>query len=96
MGLVAAFHKPALRVSPQGSYLTPHVRPFDVQVAYPGVSLKVLRVFKCRTIDSKSWLVADMRLQCYTSEWAAYAFYALLVGIFYVIGFPLGEFFRHP
>ncbi len=32
-------------------------------MAYPGVSLKVLRVFQCRTIDGVSYLEADMRLQ---------------------------------
>jgi hypothetical protein len=32
-------------------------------LAYPGVSLKVLRIFKCRNIDGQSYLEADMRLQ---------------------------------
>lgn len=32
-------------------------------LAYPGVSIKVLRVFKCRGIDGMSYLEADMRLQ---------------------------------
>jgi hypothetical protein len=32
-------------------------------LAYPGVSLKVLRVFKCRDIAGVSYLEADMRLQ---------------------------------
>ena len=38
----------------------------------PGVALKVMRVFKCRYIEGQYWLEADMRLQCYTSEWAGY------------------------
>jgi len=32
-------------------------------VAYPGVSLKVLRMFQCRTVDGVSYLEADMRLR---------------------------------
>ncbi len=57
-------------------------------VAYPGVALKVLRMFRCREVDGVSWLAADMRLQCYTSEWFGYALYAFVVGVVYVIGLP--------
>ena len=32
-------------------------------VAYPGVSLKVMRLFQCRTIDGVSYLEADMLLK---------------------------------
>jgi hypothetical protein len=32
-------------------------------LAYPGVSLKVLRVFKCVDVEGTSYLVADMRLK---------------------------------
>ena len=39
-------------------------------IAYPGVALKVMQMFSCRHIDGTYWLVADMRLQCFTSEWA--------------------------
>ena len=61
-------------------------------LAYPGVSLKVLRVFKCREVGGKYWLVADMRLQCFTGQWAGYAAYALLVCVVYVVGLPLGTY----
>ncbi len=37
-------------------------------LAYPGVSLKVLRVFKCRKIAGVSYLEADMRLQVRAGE----------------------------
>jgi hypothetical protein len=40
-------------------------------IAYPGVSLKVLRLFKCREIEGVWWLAADMRLRCYGSCGAA-------------------------
>ena len=39
-------------------------------VAYPGVALKIMRMFKCRLIEGQYWLEADMRLLCYTGEWA--------------------------
>ena len=42
------------------------------RVATAGVALKVMRMFKCRLIEGQYWLEADMRLQCYTSEWAGY------------------------
>ena len=37
-----------------------------------GVSLKIMRMFRCVEVEGVSWLAADMRLQCYTSEWIAY------------------------
>jgi hypothetical protein len=46
-------------------------------------------MFSCRKIDKEYWLNADMRLQCYTSQWAGYAFYAVLMGVVYIVGFPL-------
>ena len=41
-------------------------------VAYPGVALNVMRMFHCVQVNSQYFLVADMRLQCYTSQWAGY------------------------
>ncbi len=60
-------------------------------LAYPGVSLKVLRLFKCRKVEGEWWLEADMRMQCYNGHWAGYALYGLLVAIVYIVGLPLGE-----
>jgi hypothetical protein len=59
-------------------------------VAYPGVSLKVLRLFKCREIEGEWWLAADMRLRCYDGRWGAsgFALYALVVAVVYVAGLP--------
>ena len=34
-----------------------------------GVSLKIMRLFRCESIEGTAWLAADMRLQCYTGEW---------------------------
>ena len=37
-----------------------------------GVSLKIMRLFRCVEIDGVFWLAADMRLQCYTGQWTGY------------------------
>ena len=58
-------------------------------LAYPGIALKILQAFKCQEIDGVSWLVADMRLQCYTAQWAGIAAYAGVYGLTYVVGLPL-------
>ena len=31
-----------------------------------------MQTFRCINVDGVYWLQADMRLQCYTSEWAGY------------------------
>jgi hypothetical protein len=56
---------------------------------YPGVSLTLLRMFKCRFVDGRYWLAADMRLECFTSEWAGFAVYALVMCVVYVVGLPV-------
>jgi hypothetical protein len=58
-------------------------------LAYPGVSLKILRMFNCTHIEDGWYLAADMRLRCYDGRWAGYAIYALTMFGLYVIGFPL-------
>jgi hypothetical protein len=57
-------------------------------VAYPGVSLKVLRLFKCREIEGVWWLAADMRLRCYDGRWAGFAIYGLMMAVLYIVGLP--------
>jgi hypothetical protein len=57
-------------------------------VAYPGVSLKVLRLFKCRNIEGEWWLAADMRLRCYDGRWAGFALYGLVMAVLYIVGLP--------
>jgi hypothetical protein len=58
-------------------------------VAYPGVSLKIMRLFKCRKIDDMWWLAADMRLRCYDGRWAGYAVYGVVMSALYVFGLPV-------
>jgi hypothetical protein len=52
------------------------------------VSLKVLRLFKCRNIEGEWWLAADMRLRCYDGRWAGFAIYGLIMAAVYVVGLP--------
>ena len=58
-------------------------------VAYPSVSLKVFRVFKCVRVEGVWYMAADMRLRCFTGRWYTYATYASVMGAVYVFGFPL-------
>eukprot|EP00935_MAST-01C_sp_MAST-1C-sp1_P001397 g1397.t1 len=70
--------------------------------AYPIVAVKVVRLFGCHTITevinstsvpeelaTRTYLRTDYSLECYTSEWNAWAAYASVWIVFYVIGFPL-------
>jgi hypothetical protein len=52
------------------------------------VSLKVLRLFKCREIEGVWWLAADMRLRCYDGRWAGFAIYGLIMAALYIVGLP--------
>jgi hypothetical protein len=57
-------------------------------IAYPGVSLKALRLFKRRNIEGVYWLAADMRLRCYDGRWAGFAIYGVIMAVLYVVGLP--------
>ena len=65
-----------------------HVFMFLV-IAYPGVCVKLLRTYKCLEVDGVWYLQADMRLQCYNSEWVGVALYAAIMVALYTVGFPL-------
>ena len=58
-------------------------------VAYPGISLMIMRTFKCVEVEGEWWLVADMRLQCYTGQWWSYATYAAVMAALYTAGLPV-------
>ena len=59
-------------------------------IAYPSVSTKILRLYNCRLVEGEYWLVADMRLQCFSAEWLAYAVYGAVMCVLYVGGLPCG------
>ena len=59
-------------------------------IAYPSVSTKIMRLYNCRLVEGHYWLVADMRLQCFTGQWLAYAVYGAIMCVLYVGGLPFG------
>jgi hypothetical protein len=61
-------------------------------VAYPSVSVKILRLFNCVKVEGHYWLDADMALQCFTLQYWGYALYALTMVVVFVVGLPLGIF----
>jgi hypothetical protein len=58
-------------------------------IAYPSISVKIFRLFRCISVEGKYWLVADMRLQCFTGRWTAFAAYGALMALLYVVGLPV-------
>ena len=48
------------------------VSVLDCGFPMAGVALKIMQMFRCLEVDGVYWLQADMRLQCYTSQWAGY------------------------
>jgi len=48
----------------------------------------VLRLYNCTEIGDHWYLTYDVRLRCYTAEWALYAAIGVPVVIMYVFGIP--------
>ena len=69
-----------------------HVVSMLLFIGYPSISVKAMQVFHCVDVDATSYLVVDMRLQCYTARWSLYALYSVIMFAVYVIGFPLAIF----
>jgi F0F1-type ATP synthase membrane subunit b/b' len=55
-------------------------------IIYPSLCNILLAVFKCREIEERWWMTADLSLECYTSDWLDQA----MVGIFGILAFPIG------
>ena len=53
-----------------------------------GVALKIMQLYRC--VEGRYWLGVDMRLECYTAEWFAFAIYGAVCGVVFIVGFPLG------
>lgn len=58
-------------------------------LCYPGISVRAMRVFKCRLIDDEHYLAADLRIHCYDAEWSAYASAAAVVLFSYTLALPI-------
>ena len=55
---------------------------------YPGLGVRIFSVFKCRTVEERSYLMADFSQPCYEGGHLAMAVFAVLFLILYVIGIP--------
>jgi hypothetical protein len=55
---------------------------------YPGITMTILRTFKCREVEGVWYLEADLRLQCFTGVWSSMVIYAGVMAGVFVIGFP--------
>ena len=64
---------------------------FVVFLLYPGVCTRIFRLFKCREINGHSYLVADFSIQCWDTEHMVAVGIAVLCGVMYVLGIPLGS-----
>ena len=62
---------------------------FWVFLLYPGMGTKIFRMFKCRSVGDKLYLVADFNTLCYEGEHLVASAVAILCIILYVIGIPL-------
>lgn len=58
-------------------------------LAYPSVSVRILRLFACEEIGHVRALTRDYTIMCYTQKWEIYAFGAIIAGILYIIGIPV-------
>ena len=59
-------------------------------LCYPGISVKLCRIFQCVQVGDDWWLVADMRLQCFDPQWSFMAFLSSIMLVLYTLGLPLG------
>lgn len=59
-------------------------------LCYPGVSVKLIHVFRCVEVQGKWWLEADMRLECFGAQWSATAVFSVILLVLYTVGLPLG------
>jgi len=62
---------------------------YGLFLIYPSVSSAVLRHFVCFQIDDRSYLWADLRVQCYTDQWTTFAFVAVALILLYPVGIPV-------
>ena len=55
---------------------------------YTGVATKMLRLFKCQSVQSVWFLTADYRLQCFDAQWYFHAAFAGIAILVFIIAFP--------
>lgn len=62
---------------------------FALFLVYPSVSATILRLYVCKNIEGVSYLMTDLREQCYTSNWYTAAYGGFVLILVYPIGIPL-------
>jgi hypothetical protein len=62
---------------------------YSLFLVYPAVSSKVLRLYICKNFDGVDRLLADVRVECYTSQWYQYAIPSSCLILVYPLGIPL-------
>ena len=66
---------------------------FVVFFLYPGMSVKIFRVFKCRELDNDEFfLTADMSVRCFEGSWNTYMIFGIVCIVLFVIGIPVFTF----
>lgn len=61
---------------------------FVLLFAYSPLASKTLRIWNCTEIGSTMYLAADFKIECNNSEWYAYACWAALSAVMYIVGIP--------
>jgi IPT/TIG domain/Tyrosine-protein kinase ephrin type A/B receptor-like len=56
---------------------------------YPAVSSTVLRLYVCKDIEEKSYLLSDFSVECYTETWTIFSYASMCLVLLYPIGIPL-------
>lgn len=56
---------------------------------YPAVSSTILRLYICKDIDGQGYLLADVRVRCYTDTWNLYTLASIPLILIYPVGIPV-------
>eukprot|EP00949_MAST-11_sp_MAST-11-sp1_P005366 g5366.t1 len=57
-------------------------------LAYPSISVRILRLFACEEIGNYVVLIEDMGIRCYSTRWFMYASVAFIAGMGFIAGIP--------
>lgn len=62
---------------------------YSLFLLYPGESSTILRLYICKDIDGQGYLLADLRVQCYTDTWNLYTLASIPRILLYPVGIPV-------
>eukprot|EP01112_Ceratiomyxa_fruticulosa_P000834 TRINITY_DN1076_c0_g2_i1.p1 TRINITY_DN1076_c0_g2~~TRINITY_DN1076_c0_g2_i1.p1 ORF type:complete len:917 (+),score=160.47 TRINITY_DN1076_c0_g2_i1:59-2752(+) len=63
---------------------------FILVLLYPGVSTKILALFKCQKIGDKYFQEDDYTVQCHVDPWNSYVIGTAIMVVFWIFGIPAG------